>query len=85
MKKIKVSASKVKIMPDFFMPLHFLSWLMFGPANDNPHPSWIPDTGKADLKKKVDVLQTDETRTNASIGTLSNYGRKILRRLTSIV
>ena len=51
LKKIKVSASKVRIMPDFFMPLHFLSWLMFGPANNNPHPSWIPDTCKADSKK----------------------------------
>ena len=68
-------------MPPNYIPLHFLLWLKNGPASDNPHPLWIPDTGKGNLKQKFDVL--DPPSGDGTIGTVSNYGRKQQRLLDS--
>ena len=43
-------------MPEDCFPNHFLSWLTYGPAADNQHPLWFPDTGKAVLKSKADIF-----------------------------
>ena len=61
-------------MPDDYLPNHFLSWLSFGPAADNQHPLWLPDTGKAVLKIKRDILDT--TTSSISMGKSS---RKVQR------
>ena len=44
------SASKPKVTPEDYIPLHFLSWLKLGPASDNQNPLWIPDTGNRQKK-----------------------------------
>lgn len=64
-------------MPDDYFPNHFLSWLSYGPAADNQHPLWLPDTGKAVLKIKTDIL--DSTTSSISMGKSSNYSRKVQR------
>ena len=79
--KGKASPSKPREMPPSYIPLHFLSWLKNGPASDNPHPLWIPDTGKGNLKQKFDIL--DPPSGDGTIGTVSNYGRKQQRMLES--
>ena len=79
--KGKASPSKPREMPANYIPLHFLSWLKNGPASDNPHPLWIPDTGKGNLKQKFDIL--DPPSGDGTIGTVSNYGRKQQRMLES--
>lgn len=61
-------------MPDDYFPNHFLSWLTYGPAADNQHPLWLPDTGKAVLKIKRDILDT--TTSSISMGKSS---RKVQR------
>ena len=68
-------------MPANYIPLDFLSWLKNSPASDNPHPLWIPDTGKGNLKQKFDIL--DPISGDGTIGTVSNYGRKQQRMLES--
>lgn len=64
-------------MPEEYIPNHFLSWLTYGPAADNQHPLWLPDTGKAILKPKADILEPTVLAT--SIGKSSNYSRKAQR------
>lgn len=65
-------------MPDDYIPPHFLSWLAFGPAANNQHPTWLPDTAKADtkLKAKADIL---ESTAAVSMGRASIYSRKAQR------
>ena len=63
-------------MPDDYLPNHFLSWLTYGPAADNQHPLWLPDTGKAVLKIKTDIL---DSTSSISMGKSSNYSRKVQR------
>ena len=78
LKKIKLnSPSKPKEMPEDFIPLHFLPWLKNGPASNNQHPLWIPDTGKAQLKQKADILDLNENATGS--GKQSSYSRKTQR------
>ena len=72
--KGKASPTKPREMTANYIPLHFLSWLKNGPASDNPHPLWIPDTGKGNLKQQFDKL--DPPSGDGSIGTVLNYGRK---------
>ena len=59
------------------MPTHFLSWLANGPAADDQHPLWLPDTGLAVIKQKVDILDCPASST--SLGRTSAYSRKIQR------
>ena len=78
LKKIKLnSPSKPKEMPEDFIPLHFLPWLKNGPASNNQHPLWIPDTGKAQLKQKANILDMNENSTGS--GKQSSYSRKTQR------
>ena len=68
MKKVnEYSASKPKVMPEDYIPLHFLSWLKLGPASDNQNPLWILDTGKPSKKQPVDILLSSETAGKSSI------------------
>ena len=64
-------------MPVDFIPTHFLSWLKNGPASDNQHPLWIPDTGKAEQKQKADILESSDKLSGN--GKLSSYSRKAQR------
>ena len=64
-------------MPDDFLPTHFLSWLANGPGADDQHPLWLPDTGRAVIKQKVDIL--DYPASSTSLGRSSAYSRKSQR------
>ena len=63
--------------PEDFLPTHFLSWLANGPAADDQHPLWLPDTGLAVIKQKVDILDCPASST--SLGRTSAYSRKTQR------
>ena len=64
-------------MPENFLPTHFLLWLANGPAADDQHPLWLPDTGLAVMKQKVDILDCPASST--SLGRTSAYSRKTQR------
>ena len=64
-------------MPVDFIPLHFFSWIKHGPASDNQHPLWIPDTGKPQVKLKADILESNDVVSGN--GKLSSYSRKAQR------
>ena len=64
-------------MPDDFLPTHFLSWLANCPGADDQHPLWLPDTGRAVIKQKVDIL--DYPASSTSLGISSAYSRKSQR------
>ena len=64
-------------MPEDYLPTHFLSWLANGPAANDQHPLWLPDTGVAVIKPKLDIL--DSTASSASMGKSSAYSRKAQR------
>lgn len=64
-------------MPEDFLPTHFLSWLANGTAADDQHPLWLPDTGLAVMKQKVDILDCPASST--SLGRTSAYSRKTQR------
>lgn len=68
------SPSNVRTMPDDFLPTHFLSWLANGPAADDQHPLWLPDTGRAVITQKVDILDCPASST--SLGRSSAHSRK---------
>ena len=77
-KKISAnSPSNARKMPEDYLPTHFLSWLANGPAADSQHPLWLPDTGKAVVKVKADIL--DSTAASNSMGRSSVYSRKMQR------
>lgn len=67
--------SKPKVMPDDYIPLHFLPLLKLGPASDNQNPLWIPDTGKPSKKQSVDILLSTEN----SLNSKSSISRKAQR------
>ena len=64
-------------MPVDYIPLHFLSWIKHGPASDNQHPLWIPDTGKPQVKANADILESNDVVSGN--GKLSSYSRKAKR------
>lgn len=64
-------------MPEHYLPTHFLAWLANGPAADDQHPLWLPDTGKALVKPKCDILDT--TANSGSSGRVSCYSRKAMK------
>ena len=64
-------------MPDDVLPTHFLSWLAHGSAADDQHPLWLPDTGQAVIKQRVDILDCPASST--SLGRSSAYSRKSQR------
>ena len=68
------SPSKPKDMPKDYIPVHFLSWLTYGPASDNPNPLWIPDTGKSIVKEKANILDMKVEGSNN--GKMSSFSRK---------
>jgi hypothetical protein len=71
------SPSNAKLMPEDYLPTHFLSWLANGPASDDQHPLWLPDTGKAVASRKADILDCPTTST--ALGKSSLYSRKMQR------
>ena len=75
-KKINAnSPSNARKMPDDWLPTHFLSWLANGPAADDQHSLWIPETAKGVVtKQKADIL--DCTASSASIGRSSVYSKR---------
>jgi hypothetical protein len=77
-KSKKDTPSKVKEMPDDYIPVHFLSWLSYGPASDSQNPLWLPDTGKPVIKVKSDILESSAS--SDSIGRSSQYSRKAQRQ-----
>ena len=75
LKKVSVnSPSNVREMPEDYLPTHFLSWRANDLAADDQHPLWLPDTGTAAMKQKVDIL--DQPASSASMGRTSAYSRK---------
>ena len=64
-------------MPVDYIPLHFFSWIKHGPASDNQHPLWIPDTGKPQVKANADILESNDVVSGN--GKLSSYSRKAKR------
>ena len=68
------SPSKLKVD---YIPLHFFSWIKHGPASDNQHPLWIPDTGKPQVKANADILESNDVVSGN--GKLSSYSRKAKR------
>jgi hypothetical protein len=72
----KNTPSKARKMPDDYIPPHFLSWLAFGPAANNQHPTWLPDCAKAHAKPKTDILESSAA---ISMGRASSYSRKAQR------
>ena len=64
-------------MPVDYIPLHFFSWIKHGPASDNQHPLWIPDTGKPQVKANADILESNDVVSGN--GKLSSYSRKAQR------
>lgn len=81
-KSKKETPSKIKEMPDDYIPSHFLSWLSYGPASDSQNPLWLPDTGKAVIKVKSDILESSAS--SDSIGRSSQYSRKAQRQELSM-
>jgi hypothetical protein len=71
------SPSNAKVMPEDYLPTHFLSWLANGPAAEDQHPLWLPDTGKPMINKKADILDCPTAST--SLGKTSQYSRKMQR------
>ena len=67
--------SKPKVMPDDYIPLHFLPWLKLGPASDNQNPLWIPDTGKPSKNQSADILLS----TDNSLNSKSSFSRNAQR------
>lgn len=77
-KKISAnSPSNARKMPEDYLPTHFLSWLANGPTADDQHPLCLPNTGKAVIKMKVDIL--DSSAASNSLGRSSVYSRKMQR------
>ena len=64
-------------MPVDYIPLHFFSWIKHGPASDNQHPLWIPDTGKPQVKANADILEPNDVVSGN--GKFSSYSRKAQR------
>ena len=64
-------------MPVDYIPLHFFSWIKHGPASDNQHPLWIPDTGKPQMKANADILEPNDVVSGN--GKFSSYSRKAQR------
>ena len=71
------SPSNARKIPVDWLPTHFLSRLANGPAADDQHPLWLPETGKAVIKLKTDILDT--TASSTSMGRSSLYSRKSQR------
>lgn len=76
-RKKENSPSKPKEMPKDYIPVHFLSWLTYGPASDNPNPLWITDTGKSIVKEKANILDMKVEGSNN--GKMSSFSRKAQR------